>query len=522
MLSSLLSAIAAPPADAFAEAQRHLDSLTKPPGSLGRLEEIAARLAVLRDGTPCVERPVIFTFAADHGVVAEGVSAYPQVVTAQMVENFLRGGAAVNVLARQARARVVVADFGVANPIPGSPELVSCPMAPGTANMARGPAMTREHAVRAIETGARLAEQALDAGADLLATGEMGIGNTTAASAITAAITGAAPERVTGRGTGVDDAALARKVDGVRRALAVNARDASRGGDGRRAVHSPGARRRTDLERDGHVQVRGREYFGGSPAMTTRVIVVAGVASGVGKTSITLGLLEALRGRGLRVQAFKVGPDFIDPGFHALATGRPSYNLDGWMCGYGAVQACVARQSQDAHLAVVEGVMGCFDGIDGTSEEGSTAQIAKWLGASVVLVVDAWASARSAAAVVRGFESFDPALNLAGVIVNRVGGDAHGRMVLDAIAATCRATPLGAVARDATLTLPERHLGLVTAAEGVLDAGKLRRLAGAVERSVDLDRLLSLATPLAIGSGGGRLPGECSTEQREAAPSARY
>ena len=150
MLSSLLSAIAAPPADAFAEAQRHLDSLTKPPGSLGRLEEIAARLAVLRDGTPCVERPVIFTFAADHGVVAEGVSAYPQVVTAQMVENFLRGGAAVNVLARQARARVVVADFGVANPIPGSPELVSCPMAPGTANMARGPAMTRQHAVRAI------------------------------------------------------------------------------------------------------------------------------------------------------------------------------------------------------------------------------------------------------------------------------------------------------------------------------------------------------------------------------------
>ncbi len=253
--------------------------------------------------------------------------------------------------------------------------------------------------------------------------------------------------------------------------------------------------------------------------MTMRALVIAGVASGVGKTSITLGLLEALRARGLRVQAFKVGPDFIDPGFHALATGRPSYNLDGWMCGYRAVQACVARQSQDAHLAVAEGVMGCFDGIDGTSEEGSTAQIAKWLGASVVLVVDAWASARSAAAVVRGFESFDPALKLAGVIVNRVGGDAHGRMVLDAIAATCRATPLGAVARDETLTLPERHLGLVTAAEGVLDAGKLRRLADAVERSVDLDRLLSLATPLAIGSGGGRLPGECSTEQREAAPS---
>src|SRR6266571_4292548 len=256
MLSTLLSAIAAPPADAFAEAQRHLDGLTKPPGSLGQLEEIAARLAVLRGGTPRVERPVIFTFAADHGVVAEGVSAYPQVVTAQMVENFLRGGAAVNVLARQARARVVVADFGVANPIPGSPELVSCPMAPGTANMARGPAMTREHAVRAIETGARLAERALDAGADLLATGEMGIGNTTAASAITAAITGAAPERVTGRGTGVDDTAFARKVDVVRRALAVNAPDPGDGVDviaGLVGVILVGAARRVPVVLDGFI-----------------------------------------------------------------------------------------------------------------------------------------------------------------------------------------------------------------------------------------------------------------------------
>src|SRR2546422_5932920 len=224
-VDSLRDAIAAPAPGAAHDARRHLDTLTKPPGSLGRLEELATRLVALTGAPPRVERPVIFTFAADHGVAAESVSAYPQSVTAQMVENFLRGGAAVNVLARQARARVVVADFGVANPIPGSPELVSCPMAPGTANMARGPAMTREHAVRAIETGARLAEQALDAGADLLATGEMGIGNTTAASAITAAITGAAPERVTGRGTGVDDAALARKVDVVRRALAVNAPD---------------------------------------------------------------------------------------------------------------------------------------------------------------------------------------------------------------------------------------------------------------------------------------------------------
>jgi nicotinate-nucleotide--dimethylbenzimidazole phosphoribosyltransferase len=224
-LSRLLDSIAPPSQDGESAARRHLDSLTKPPGSLGRLEEIALRLAVLRGRAPEVARPVIFTFAADHGVVAEGVSAYPQVVTAQMVENFTRGGAAVNVLARQAGARVVVADFGVASPLGRSPELVECSIGPGTANIAAGPAMTRSEAIHAIETGARLAGEAMDAGADLLATGEMGIGNTTTASVITAAITGAAPEQVTGRGTGVDDATLARKLAVVRRALEDNRPD---------------------------------------------------------------------------------------------------------------------------------------------------------------------------------------------------------------------------------------------------------------------------------------------------------
>ena len=227
-LSRLLESIAPPSRGGEGAARRHLDSLTKPPGSLGRLEEIALRLAVLRGTAPEVTRPVIFTFAADHGVVAEGVSAYPQVVTAQMLENFARGGAAVNVLARQAGARVVVADFGVASPLGRSPGLVACPIGPGTANIAAGPAMTREQAIQAIGTGARLADEAIDAGADLLATGEMGIGNTTAASAITAAITGAAPEQVTGRGTGVDDATLARKIAVVGRALAVTLAPASR------------------------------------------------------------------------------------------------------------------------------------------------------------------------------------------------------------------------------------------------------------------------------------------------------
>jgi nicotinate-nucleotide--dimethylbenzimidazole phosphoribosyltransferase len=226
-LSRLVSAIAPPDESAGPLIQRHLDSLTKPPGSLGRLEELARRLAVIRGGPPSVERPVIFTFAADHGVVAEGVSAYPQSVTAQMVANFLGGGAAVNVLARDAGARVIVADFGVAHPVPHSEALVDCRLGAGTANIARGPAMTRAQAIASLEAGARLAEEAVAAGADLLGTGEMGIGNSTAASAITAAIVGVPAEAVTGRGTGIDDATWRRKVEIVERALTVNRPDPS-------------------------------------------------------------------------------------------------------------------------------------------------------------------------------------------------------------------------------------------------------------------------------------------------------
>jgi nicotinate-nucleotide--dimethylbenzimidazole phosphoribosyltransferase len=230
-LRRLRDAIRPPSQEAAVEAQRHLDALTKPPGSLGRLEEIAVRLAALSGGAPRVERPVVFTFAADHGIVAEGVSAYPQVVTAQMVENFARGGAAINVLARQAGARVIVADLGVARAVPPLAGVVNRRVAAGTANMARGPAMTAEQARRAIEHGVGLADGAIDAGADLLATGEMGIGNTTAAAAVTAAITGAPVEAVTGRGAGVDDAGLRRKVQAVRAALAVNRPDAADGQD---------------------------------------------------------------------------------------------------------------------------------------------------------------------------------------------------------------------------------------------------------------------------------------------------
>jgi nicotinate-nucleotide--dimethylbenzimidazole phosphoribosyltransferase len=230
-LTRLREAIGGPLGAAAASAQRHLDTLTKPPGSLGRLEELAIRLAALTGRPPRVTAPVIFTFAADHGVVAEGVSAYPSSVTAQMVENFLRGGAAVNVLARQAGARVVVADFGVATPLGAPAGLVVRRSGAGTANMAHGPAMTPAQAVEALEAGAALAEEAIDEGADLLGTGEMGIGNTTAASAITAVLTGAAPDAVTGHGTGVDDAGRRRKVAVIERALRVNAPDAADGLD---------------------------------------------------------------------------------------------------------------------------------------------------------------------------------------------------------------------------------------------------------------------------------------------------
>jgi cobyrinic acid a,c-diamide synthase len=230
----------------------------------------------------------------------------------------------------------------------------------------------------------------------------------------------------------------------------------------------------------------------------SRILVVAGTASGVGKTTLTVGLLEAYRRRGLAVQAFKVGPDFIDPGFHALATGRPSYTLDGWMCGREHALATVARHAAEADLAIVEGVMGCFDGADATGDAGSTAEIAKWLGAPVLLVIDASAQSRSAAAAVQGFEHFDPDLRVAAVVANRVGGAGHAGWVAEAIRSACRAVPVGALIRDETLAVPERHLGLVTAGEGVLTGARRKRLAAAIEQGIDLDRLLALAAPVAL------------------------
>lgn len=213
---------------AMREARRRLDQLTKPRGSLGRLEELAVRLAGItgrvRQRLP---NKTVILMAADHGVAEEGVSAYPQSVTGQMVANFLRGGAAINVLARQAGARVVVVDMGVAGELPSHPDLVVRKMGWGTRNIAQGPAMTREEALAAIEAGIQVADGEARRGAHLLATGDMGIGNTTPSSAITAVLLGRPPREVTGRGTGLDDQGLARKVKAIERAITVNQPDPS-------------------------------------------------------------------------------------------------------------------------------------------------------------------------------------------------------------------------------------------------------------------------------------------------------
>jgi nicotinate-nucleotide--dimethylbenzimidazole phosphoribosyltransferase len=203
------------------EAARHAyDAKTKPRGSLGRLEELGCRLAAIRGFVPRKLDAAIVVAAGDHGVAREGVSAYPQEVTAQMVANFAAGGAAINVLARQAGARLVLVDAGVATP--SEHELVrSVRLGAGTANLAEGPAMTEEQVQRAFAVAAELVDELGDV--DIVGVGEMGIGNTTSASALAAALLGVEPEDVCGRGTGLDDAGLARKVETVRRGLRVNA-----------------------------------------------------------------------------------------------------------------------------------------------------------------------------------------------------------------------------------------------------------------------------------------------------------
>ncbi|HSB52001.1 MAG TPA: nicotinate-nucleotide--dimethylbenzimidazole phosphoribosyltransferase, partial [Dissulfurispiraceae bacterium] len=213
-------------------AQKRLDNLTKPRGSLGRLEEFAMRLVAIRaDKDIAPGRKVIFTFAGDHGVTAEGVSAYPKAVTPQMVLNFLRGGAGINVLARHAGAEVVVIDIGVDHDFGDIPGLIRRKVVSGTGNFAEVPAMTRDEAVRSIEVGVELACDHAEKGYAMFGTGEMGIGNTTPSSAIAAVLTGKPVPEVTGRGTGIADETLRTKIAVIERSLRLHRPDPKDGLD---------------------------------------------------------------------------------------------------------------------------------------------------------------------------------------------------------------------------------------------------------------------------------------------------
>ena len=212
--------------DYLKRARLRLDSLTKPRESLGMLEVVAQRYAAIKgDLNPPVDRKVIFAFAGDHGVVEEGVSAYPREVTIQMVLNMLAGGAAINVLARHVGAKVVVVDIGVNHDFEPAEGLVINKIGYGTKNISRGPAMTYDEALRSIKAGIDLADECAGAGADIIGTGEMGIGNTTPSSAILSVFTGLSAKDVTGRGTGIDDRTLRGKIDVIERALNLNLPD---------------------------------------------------------------------------------------------------------------------------------------------------------------------------------------------------------------------------------------------------------------------------------------------------------
>ncbi|HXT42766.1 MAG TPA: cobyrinate a,c-diamide synthase [Pseudonocardiaceae bacterium] len=224
------------------------------------------------------------------------------------------------------------------------------------------------------------------------------------------------------------------------------------------------------------------------------LVVVAAPASGTGKTTVATGLMAALRRRDTTVAAFKVGPDYVDPGYHALATGRPGRNLDPVLVGEQRIAPLVAHGAAGAQVAVVEGVMGLFDGRAGTTGHGSTAQVAALLEAPVLLVVDVRGQGRSLAALLHGFRSFDATVRIAGVVLNQVGSARHEQVCRDACAETGLPV-LGALRRDDALAVPSRHLGLVTAAEHAAAAGVVARWADAVAAQVDLDTVMSLAAP---------------------------
>jgi cobyrinic acid a,c-diamide synthase len=229
--------------------------------------------------------------------------------------------------------------------------------------------------------------------------------------------------------------------------------------------------------------------------MTARGLIIAAPRSGSGKTTVTLALLAALRRRGVRVRAAKAGPDYIDPAFHTAATGAPSLNLDSWAMAPALLDALVCEAAQHADLLVIEGVMGLFDGVPASrGRGGSTADLAARLGLPVLLVLDVSGQSQTAAAVARGLAMHDPAVRIAGVVLNRIGSARHQALVADAMAAA--GTPvLGGVKRDPGLATAERHLGLVQAGEHPDLAERLDRLADMAERDLDLDGIIAAAAP---------------------------
>jgi cobyrinic acid a,c-diamide synthase len=227
-------------------------------------------------------------------------------------------------------------------------------------------------------------------------------------------------------------------------------------------------------------------------------LVIAGTASGVGKTTMATGLMAALTAQGYRVAPFKIGPDYIDPSYHHVAVGQPSRNLDTWMISPATVAYLFARAAAQADLAIIEGVMGLYDGFSGRSEAGSTAEVAKLLGAPVVLVMDVARLARSAGAMALGYRDFDPDLRLAGIVLNNVGSDRHARWVREAIESV-GIPVLGYLHRDGALHLPHRHLGLIPTAErGVVPSDSelgqaLHAIRKRTKEGIDLDRIIELA-----------------------------
>ena len=232
--------------------------------------------------------------------------------------------------------------------------------------------------------------------------------------------------------------------------------------------------------------------------------MVAGTASGVGKTTVALTLMATLRERGYRVQPFKCGPDFLDAGHHGAICGRASRNLDTWMLEDVANRAIFASAIREADAAIVEGMMGLYDGVAGGGEDGSAAQIAKILGLPVVLVLDAGKSARSIAAIAKGFESFDPGVQFAGIVLNRVGSDRHYSLLETAIRSVTTTPLLGRLPTDPVLAIPERHLGMYTTEETTSAEDRLASFAQAGRQFLDLAPLLGLSWQNA--TGGREIP----------------